>query len=259
MPETETFIFDSTSPSEPPALSTPVSGLDDYCDFSLSDSFLVDTSNLPGFHRHEPSTTSLLSTRPVAPTSSITSSNTCAVPSTTATTHSPAVESPAIQTDEQGQGMAALEKEFGLERIQKHKWNWVEYPSKRPSEWIPEYKYANGLDINGIYQEYITGIDGHLSTKQLDAKWGSSWRAGQRGLSSESCRRKKLITVIEKLGERKNWNVQLALRYLTSRYPIKSGPGSLKHLRTTRAFMSWLQQDDGETVREVLTGADTYC
>ncbi|PBK65749.1 hypothetical protein ARMSODRAFT_978191 [Armillaria solidipes] len=167
--EMETFIFDSTSPSEPPALSVPVAGLDNYHNFSLSDSFLMDTSNLPGFHQPESSAPLLLMQIAVS-TSTITSSNTPAVLSTLATTHSPTVPSPAIQTDEQGQGMAALEKEFGVERIQKHKWNWVEYPSKRLSEWIPEYRYANGLDISGIYQEYIMGVDSHLSTKQLDAK-----------------------------------------------------------------------------------------
>ncbi|PBK96568.1 hypothetical protein ARMGADRAFT_1076728 [Armillaria gallica] len=125
--------------------------------------------------------------------------------------HSLLVSSAAIQMNEQRQAMTLLEKEFGTEHILRHHWNWIEYPSKRPSKWIPEYKYANGFDIDDIYQEYVTGVDRHLSTKQLDAKWGSSWHAGQCGLSSESCHHKKLIMVIEKLAEQKNWNIQLAL------------------------------------------------
>lgn len=153
--------------------------------------------------------------------------------------------------------MSTIEAEYGIDKVRRHKWVWVEYKSTKDDQWVPHYKFAPEPSVDDVWTEWTTGLGGHLSVLQLCSKWGTEWRRGDRGLATEQSWRKKLITLIESLSKKPNWTIPLALRYLHERYPI-SPKSLLPHLRTTRSFITWLQDKKVSRIEEVLHASKSY-
>jgi hypothetical protein len=100
------------------------------------------------------------------------------------------------------------------------------------------------------------GMDGQLSVRELVAGWGARWRHNNAAAKSEATRRKKLITLIERLSAKSNWSNDLALRFLKERYPIPSP--SIPHLKNIRSFIEYLQKRDGNALEAILTNSNSY-
>ena len=81
----------------------------------------------------------------------------------------------------------------------------------------------------------------------LTEVWGAKWRRNNGGQQTECGRQKKVIDLVTALSARPNWNVSLALRFLTEKYETRYTP---------RKFCDWLKPDN---VQAVLVAAVTFC
>jgi hypothetical protein len=161
------------------------------------------------------------------------------------------------------EAIATLESKFSPDRIRNHQFEWIRSSSEtREDEWLPEYTYwkpphkNKSATIEDIWKEWMFGMDGRLSVRDLMAGWEARWRRNNAAAKSEATRRKKLITLIERLSEKPNWSNALALRFLKDRYPIPSP--SVPHLKNTRAFIEYLQKRDGNALEEILQDSNSY-
>jgi hypothetical protein len=100
------------------------------------------------------------------------------------------------------------------------------------------------------------GMDGRLSVHELVAGWDARWRHNNATAKSEATRRKKVITLIERLSAKPNWSNDLALRFLKDRYPIPSP--SIPHLKNIRSFIEYLQKRDGNALEVILADSNSY-
>jgi hypothetical protein len=155
-----------------------------------------------------------------------------------------------------------LKAKFG-NRIQRHQYEWVKYGSRKLSdEWLPIYSLQSigSLSLLEIWEEWTSGLNGCLSVRELEENWAARWRRDVSGQKTEMSRRRLIIQrIIEPLSRKKNWNIQLALRYLQEQYPIPSK--SPAYLRTTRSFIDYLQNKTTgpPAIENILSGAYTFC
>jgi len=155
--------------------------------------------------------------------------------------------------------LAQMEVKFGPERLRHHLFEWKMYGSRKMSdEWLPIYYYPSlsDLSVEDVWTEHVFGLNGCLSVTQLNANWAARWRRNDTVAKTEAARRKKLITLIERLAQKPNWNSELALRFLKVEYVIPTA--SIPHLRSTRAFVDHLQKDKGRFFSEVIEHANNY-
>ncbi|KAF7330285.1 hypothetical protein MVEN_02466400 [Mycena venus] len=146
-----------------------------------------------------------------------------------------------------------LATRYGEGRIRRHQWEG--YPTGEKGKeklLLPYYSYRTPSKILDIWEEYSAGFNGSLSVRELEEGWGSDWRRGNRGTSSEHCRRAKVWKLIEQLVAKRNWNTELALRFVREQYQeARTANGALR-FSTPRSFCDWLQKkSDGKTGLEV--------
>ncbi|PPQ97661.1 hypothetical protein CVT26_002473 [Gymnopilus dilepis] len=149
---------------------------------------------------------------------------------------------------------------FGGAKVQKHQFTWSKSIRTTVSdEWLPIYKYQPVESYSELWDEWSIGLNGCISVQQLQNVWDSRWRRNQSALKTEASRRKKLIDLIDELAHKPNWNVKLALRFLTEKYPLH--PSSTEpHLRTLRSFITHLQNKTGGAamLNAIREGASLY-
>ncbi|KAH0829061.1 hypothetical protein J3R83DRAFT_2518, partial [Lanmaoa asiatica] len=150
-------------------------------------------------------------------------------------------------SDPRSEKWAQLTTKYGHAKLDAHEWEW------RGDDWLPTYRYQPVSVITDLWTEYVDGLNGHLSTRELKDRWGAKWRRNEGGLKTEGGRRAKVITLIEQLSSRVNWNVPLALRFLKEKY--ETDPA---YLNKARAFCDYLQKDKGTGFRAVLDAANSY-
>jgi hypothetical protein len=139
----------------------------------------------------------------------------------------------------------ALVQKYGELRLQKHPmWSW------EGEKWLPRYTYQTVEKISDIWDEWSCGLNGYLSTRELEEGWGAKWRRNNSGLKTENGRRKKVVQLIGDLSLKQGWNTPLALRFLRDRYE-----GLFK---TPRKFCEYLQAKSNAGYHEVLRAADSY-
>ena len=147
------------------------------------------------------------------------------------------------------------------EKVRRHQFTWTKYGSaNRPDEWLPIYLFRQGASLVEIWEEWSEGLDGCLSIRQLEEGWAARWRRDVSGQKTEMSRRRLVVQkVIEPLAAKTNWNIQLALRYLTTQYPIPSN--TPPYLRTTRSFVDYLQKKTTgpASIESILSGATSFC
>jgi hypothetical protein len=112
--------------------------------------------------------------------------------------------------------IACLESKFSPDRLRNHRFEWIRSSSEsREDEWLPEYTYwkpphkNKSASIEEIWKEWMFGMDGQLSVRELMAGWEARWRRNNAAAKSEATRRKKLITLIERLSKKPNWSNEL--------------------------------------------------
>jgi len=141
----------------------------------------------------------------------------------------------------------ALTEHYGRSRLDAHEWEW------RDSDWLPHYRYQPVHAITELWTEHTEGLGGHLSTRELTERWGAKWRRNEGSLKTEGGRRAKVITLIQELAAKPNWNVPLALRFIKEKYE-----GNAAYLNRVRAFCDYLQKNRGVGYGAVLEAATNY-
>src|ERR1700678_1026491 len=148
-----------------------------------------------------------------------------------------------------------LKSIFSYEKLLKHQFEWIQ----ESSEWLPKFDSyfkptKRELTIYDIWKENRFGINGQFSIQELTAQWGPRWRRNVGSLKTEAGRQNKVINLIEALSKKRNWTAELALQFLGDQYPIQKN-SKLKHLKTARSFMDYLNQ---RTSQEILEASITY-
>ncbi|KAN0080020.1 hypothetical protein V8E55_009586 [Tylopilus felleus] len=142
---------------------------------------------------------------------------------------------------------SALTEHYGRSHLDAHEWEW------RDSDWLPHYRYQPVHAITELWTEHTEGLGGHLSTRELTERWGAKWRRNEGSLKTEGGRRAKVITLIQELAAKPNWNVPLALRFIKEKYE-----GNAAYLNRVRAFCDYLQKNRGVGYGAVLEAATNY-
>ncbi|KAK7053857.1 hypothetical protein R3P38DRAFT_2501304 [Favolaschia claudopus] len=105
----------------------------------------------------------------------------------------------------------ALAQKFGNARLRTHQWEWLTSGPK-PNSYLPYYTYHLVSKISDIWTEWTTGLNGSLSTWELEETFSRpSWRRDVGSVKTEHSRRKLVVDLITKHFEKPNWNVDLAL------------------------------------------------
>ncbi|KAI3607778.1 hypothetical protein WG66_004501 [Moniliophthora roreri] len=198
----------------------------------------------------KPSETQMTSTS--SHTSPSNSSNSLPMPQSAPTSSSDlSAQTQLQQTDilqKQAEVMSGLERRFGAGKVSQHTWDWV----YGLGDWIPWYQFGERPDREGIWQEHILGIGGQLSMQELEEQWTGKWKTNWT-MKNESSRRQQLISLIDKLKSKPNWNIPLAFRFLNDHFPIDpkstvSDPITKeKYLTSTGNFCCWLQKKDSSS------------
>ena len=89
--------------------------------------------------------------------------------------------------------------------------------------------------------------------RELAEWWGAKWWRNEGSLKTEGGRRAKVITLIQELAAKPNWNMPLALRFIKEKY--ESNPA---YLGRVHAFCDYLQKGHGAGHRAVLEAAALY-
>jgi hypothetical protein len=155
----------------------------------------------------------------------------------------------------------AMAEKYGEARLRRHQWEWIDSGVKA-NTYRPYYQYQDLAKISDVWSEWVTGLNGHLSTRELEEGWGPKWRRDVNGLKTESSRRKKAVNLITQLAAKRNWTVDLALRFIHDRYELARKPNNQLRFPTVRSFFDYLQKkpDNGElaAVDEILFQSDSY-
>ena len=140
----------------------------------------------------------------------------------------------------------ALTARFREDWLWRHEWEWVS------NDLLPFYSFQPVSSITEIWEEHTKGLNGYLAVHDLDEQWGPCWRRNRNGLRTENCCRKKIVTLVEQLLKKKNWNVALTLQFLREKYE--------SHLTLTkpRAFCNYLQKSSGVGMAEVVAAAEHF-
>jgi hypothetical protein len=134
-----------------------------------------------------------------------------------------------------------MANKYGDTRLRRHRWEWLSSGSKANS-YLPYYEYQPASRITDIWEEWTTGLNGFLSTRELEEGWGPSWRRNQRPLKTERSRRKKVVDLILKLESKRNWTTDLALRFTRERYEMARDSNGKLLYPTARSFADYLQK-----------------
>jgi hypothetical protein len=76
----------------------------------------------------------------------------------------------------------------------------------------------------------------------LEEEWGPAWRRNHKPKKTERSRRKKVVYLIGKLANKRNWTVDLALRFIQERYELAKTPSGQRAFPTPRSFCDYLQK-----------------
>lgn len=99
----------------------------------------------------------------------------------------------------------------------------------------------------------MPGLNGFLAVRSLEEHWAAKWRRNNDFMKTEMGRRKKVVKLVEKLAEKPNWNVPLALRFLGETY---------KKFMTPRKFCNFLQKTPGpgelSKTEELILAANSF-
>lgn len=128
-------------------------------------------------------------------------------------------------------------------RLRQHSWEW------RAEDWLPHYLYPEVTSITTIWEEWANGLDGYLSTRQLEERWGAKWRRNLPTLKTPHARRKKVVRLVQELSNRHRWDTKLALRFLREKYE--------PHF-SARKFCEYLQKKGGTGWEDVVSAAGGY-
>ncbi|KAF8476455.1 hypothetical protein DFH94DRAFT_732355, partial [Russula ochroleuca] len=80
-----------------------------------------------------------------------------------------------------------LVAKYGEQRLRHHStWSWEH------QEFLPFYAFQPVNSICEIWEEWSRGINGFLSTRELEEGWSARWRRNNSGLKTENGRRKKV-------------------------------------------------------------------
>ena len=138
-----------------------------------------------------------------------------------------------------------LVKRYGEQRLRRHPtWTW------EGQGFMPYYVFQPVNSIREIWEEWSRGLNGFLSTRELEEHWGARWRRNTSGLKTENGRRKKVVGLIDELTKKPNWNVALALRFLQDRYGAA--------YKTPRKFCEFLQAKSNMGYHQVIAAASEY-
>jgi hypothetical protein len=149
--------------------------------------------------------------------------------------------------DPRSEKWAHLTAKYGRAKLDGHQWEW------KGGDWLPMYRYQPVDLITDLWVEHVDGLNGHLLARELKDRWGARWQWNEGGLKTEGGRRAKVVTLIEQLASKVNWDVPLALRFLKEKY--ETNPG---YLHKVHAFCDYLQKNKGAGFRAVLDAANQY-
>ncbi|GBE83282.1 hypothetical protein SCP_0503300 [Sparassis crispa] len=136
-----------------------------------------------------------------------------------------------------------LRQKYGEVVFQKHEpWVW------KQGELLPCYQYQLVNAIVDVWTEWMDGLGGHISVRELTEKWGNCWCLNDAGLKTEGGHRKKIIDPITELLQKPRWSIQLVLRFFNEKYG---------HYRA-RSFADYLTKHGGAGHCEVLQVATHY-
>ncbi|THH20826.1 hypothetical protein EW146_g575, partial [Bondarzewia mesenterica] len=124
----------------------------------------------------------------------------------------------------------SLIAKYGEDRMRLHHCSWIN------GEWLPLYKYQAVMQISDIWTEWTIGLNGYLPVRDLDEGWGARWRRNNAGQKTEAGRRKKVVSLVIELSQKRNWTVTLALRFIQTKYELQF---------RARAFCEYIQQKGG--------------
>ncbi|KAK7056117.1 hypothetical protein R3P38DRAFT_1377096 [Favolaschia claudopus] len=142
-----------------------------------------------------------------------------------------------------------LALKYSDQRLRRHQWDWVE----KTSSFLPRYTFPRVLKITDIWTEWIEGIGGFLSVRDMNDTWAARWRTGTQTLKNEYGRRKKVIDLINRLAEKPNWNIELALRFIREVYEQDT-----KTFPTVRSFCDYLQSTKRNASVDILDRSCTF-
>ncbi|KAJ7136655.1 hypothetical protein C8R44DRAFT_868782 [Mycena epipterygia] len=106
---------------------------------------------------------------------------------------------------------------FDDTRLRMHQWEWLT-AGKNQNLYLPYYTFQTPSKLTDIWDEWASGRNRFLAVRDLEENWGTRWCRNNQGLKIEMTQRKKVITLVEKLAAKLNWNVALALRFLREVY-----------------------------------------
>nr|GAT42467.1 predicted protein [Mycena chlorophos] len=213
-----------------------------------------------GFHASLPAPSPLLSGPALPSTPPIMVAPAVAVPVSVPTSTStvalmPTSVEPTV-ADVQRREWERLAGKFTDARLRRMpNWEWITVGS-RPT-YLPFYDYQPVKKICDVWVEHTDGLNGLLSTRELDEEWGPSWRRNNASAKNENCRRKKVVRLVNQLAAKPNWSVQLALRFIREAYD-NTQP---RPFSTVRAFCDYLTKKvtiGGTGMDEVLLKANSY-
>lgn len=136
----------------------------------------------------------------------------------------------------------ALTQKLDETRMRKHEWEYKH-------EYIPIYRFETISRITNVWDEWSVGLHGQLPVRELTEIWGAKWRRGDRGQGTESCRRMKVVALVNTLAAKRGWDVKLALRFLRETYECTYN---------ARKFCDYLQKNGGTGADEVLNTAANF-
>ncbi|KAK7048472.1 hypothetical protein R3P38DRAFT_2687704 [Favolaschia claudopus] len=175
-------------------------------------------------------TTSIPASLPTLPLSTATMTTTSAV----------SENLPIATSDTQIAAWKALAQKFGDARLRTHQWEWLTSGPK-PNSYLPYYTYQPVSKISDIWTEWTIGLNGFLSARELEESFSRpSWRRDVGSVKTERSRRKLVVDLITKLSEKRNWNIDLALRFIRDRYELAQDASGKPLFKTVRAFCDFL-------------------
>ncbi|KAK7053517.1 hypothetical protein R3P38DRAFT_3254085 [Favolaschia claudopus] len=175
--------------------------------------------------------------------------------------HEPDPKSPPLaMSREQEAEWCHLAQLYGEDRLRRHEWEASASSSKIGKQLIPYYTFQSVSTILDLWVEYSTGANGHLPIRTLDEVWGAHWRRGNRSEANTHCRRSKLWKLVQDLSAKRNWNTDLALRFIREKYQDAREPNGQARFSTSRSFCDWLtKKQNGTTGFDVaMNESDTY-
>ncbi|KAF7324056.1 Flap endonuclease GEN 1 [Mycena kentingensis (nom. inval.)] len=146
---------------------------------------------------------------------------------------------------------ARLVAKFPEARLRAHRWEWLTAGPKA-NTLLPYYDYAPVTKICEIWEEYHSGLNGCLPTRQLESEWKASWRRNNRSLKNAYSLRNRVVTLVEQLAAERKWTTDRVLRFLREEYDEASPPV----YTTVRSFCEGLDTSSAKLRGKTPTRAD---